>query len=118
MARVNVPITAATEAGTTIPAAVSADATNDHEIPSNDGRVVLEVENTHATLARTVTIVTPQTVGAQSVSDNAVSIPALSKKIIGPLPPRTYNQQSGADAGKVYIDVAENTDLKLRAFSF
>jgi hypothetical protein len=110
MARVNIPITTIDEDGVAAPAEVVGDATNGHELASNDGKVFLVARNAGAT-PRVVTIQTPATEGALAVAENAVSVAAGATQYIGPFKPRTYNQTTG----KVNIDVA-HADLVLRAF--
>lgn len=112
MPRVNIPITQLSQAGVAPPAQVSSDATNDHELAYNDGRVFLEVTNTNAG-AQTVTIPTPGLVGGLNIEDISVSVPGSNGvRLIGPLPMGLVNQADG----KVHIDVTIATDLKFRAY--
>jgi hypothetical protein len=111
MARTNIPVTQITVAGVA-PAAQVADPTNDHKIEGNDGRVLLELQNTSASESLTATIQTPRTVaGGVAVSEDEVTVPKESTRFAGPFPPQTFNQSNG----QVYVDLT-STSLKLRAF--
>lgn len=90
------------------------DSVNNHVV-ANNGEVFLIARNADGSNAHTVTLVTPGTVGGLAVSDQAISVALSSTKLIGPLDPDVYNQQSGADAGKVYVDV-DSSQLKLSAY--
>ena len=71
----------------------------------NDGRTFLRVNNTTA-VSRTITFLTPYTVGsgpALAVADHAFVLPAAAtERWLGPWPPGIYNQPDG----KVYFDVS------------
>jgi hypothetical protein len=111
MARVSIPITQLTDAGVAQPAQTASDAANGHSLLFNDGRVIVEVQNTNAA-AKTVTFETPATVGGFAVADNTVSIPNGATLTFGPFAPSVYNQADGS----VWIDVEISTDLKFRAY--
>jgi hypothetical protein len=112
MPRVNIPITQLSQAGVAPPAQVSSDATNDHELAYNDGRVFIEVSNVNAS-PQSVTIPTPGQVSGLNIDDITVSVPATTGvRLIGPLSPGLVNQADG----KVHIDVTIATDLKFRAY--
>jgi hypothetical protein len=70
----------------------------------NAGRTFILIRNSHATLAKIVTIQTPQTILGLAVAELTVSVPALASLYIGPFPIDTFNQASGSDVGKVYVD--------------
>lgn len=112
MPRVNIPITQLTDDGVAPPAATAADATNDHQLAFNDGRVFVEVVSTDAA-AQSVTIITPGTVGSGlAVADKTVAVPAGATRYVGPLAPQVYNQPDGT----VQIDPSISTTLGLRAY--
>lgn len=90
------------------------DAANNHVV-TNNGEVILVARNADAGGAHTVTLVTPGTVGGLAITDQAISVPLSSTRFIGPLDPDVYNQPSGADTGKVYVDV-DSSELKLSAY--
>lgn len=80
-----------------------------------DGGIILHVKNTGAQI--TVTIQTGGTLMGEPVTDKAVVVPATTgDKLIGPFPPALYNQPSGADAGKVYVDYSAVTGVTVAAF--
>lgn len=68
----------------------------------NHGQEFVEVSNSD-TVAHTVTFPTPDQIAGLNLEDRAVSIPAGGSLLIGRFP-RSYFNQSGADANKVYID--------------
>lgn len=116
MPRVDIPITDIAIAGVAPPAVTVSDATNGHELASNDGSVFLEVENVGAS-SRTVTIVTQaEDVDGLALPDRVLTIPAGESRKIGRIKPSTHNVRSGADQGKVYIDPEVSTDLEFRAW--
>ena len=83
---------------------------------TNDGRTRVLVNNSGAG-AHTVTVVTPRQVEGLAVADRAYVIAAGKIAIIGPFPTATFNQPSGADAGKVYID-SEGTESEVLIVPF
>jgi hypothetical protein len=42
-------------------------------------------------------------------------VPLSSTRLIGPFTPSLFNQPSGADAGKVYVDV-DSSEIKLTVY--
>lgn len=85
------------------------DATNGN-YADNDGAILVIGYNAHATLARTVTFVTPETVDGGAVADLAQSLAALEYGIFGPFPPGIYGQQLMIDP--------QTTDIKLQVVSY
>jgi hypothetical protein len=81
----------------------------------NDGKTILKVVNANGA-PQTFDLITPGTVGADSlaVADKTVSIAGSTTEYCGPYPTGIYNQPSGADAGKVYLDTA-SSDLTITA---
>ena len=105
MADINV--TQVTRSGVTLPDQITSTGA-DLTLPSNDGNVIVEVENpTGGSL--TVTFVTTATVGGQALADLSVSISSGATRWIGPLPPALYNDAFGA------VTVQAASGLKLRA---
>lgn len=66
------------------------------------GDVILHVKT--GASGCTVTIQTGGTLMGEAVAEKAVVIAANSERFIGRFPAALYNQPSGADAGKVYVD--------------
>lgn len=87
----------------------AADATNGN-YADNDGATQVIAYNAHATLARTVTFVTPGTVDGGAVGDLQQSLAATEYGIFGPFPPGIYGTQ-------IMID-PQTTDIKLRVVSY
>ena len=87
----------------------------DGEMITNDGQTFIEVKNTGD--EKTITVVTPLEVSGLAVTDLTVTIPATTgDKMIGPFPRAHFNQQSGDDKGKVYINVSDETAVTIAAF--
>ncbi|KWT61852.1 hypothetical protein ADL21_11240 [Streptomyces albus subsp. albus] len=107
MPRTSIPVTKLSDAGVADPAEQNGDPVNQHAL-ANTGKTVLRVRNAHATLARTLTLVTPVTVGGKAVADTVVSVPATSTRTFGDLSRALYGTN-------VPVDV-ETSDLKLVAF--
>lgn len=90
----------------------AADATNDHEFP-NDGNTFLIVKNTDVA-AQSVTVVSvPDEHGR--TGDLTISVPANGGvAVTSVFRPAIWNQ-SGADAGKVFVNITTATGLSLAA---
>lgn len=112
MARVEITVTTISRDGVAPASQVTSDATNDHVIEGNDGRVVLEAQNVDAGSAHTVTVTTPGSVAGLAIADLEVSVPASSTRWIGPFPTTVFNQTGTDD---VNIDVA-TANLRFRAY--
>ena len=115
MARTNLAVTPITRAGVLAAGVVG---TADGHMFANSGEEFLEVVNANATVARTVTIVTGGQLEGSEIADQTVSIPAASRRLIGPFPPRSFNQIVGADRGKVHVnyEAAGVADLTTRVY--
>lgn len=113
MPRTDLTLHEVSEAG----AAVTFEAANiDGNMVTNRGDVGVLIHNGSAA-AITVTIPTPATVGGRAVADDTHTVAAGAYRLIGEWPESTFNQQSGADQGKVYLNysaVASVTVLALR----
>ena len=97
MARVAVPVTQASRAGTALPAATTGDATNNHSV-ANDGRVILMVKNTNASsTARSITFYTTVAVDGLTAPTRVESIPAGETQLFGPFDPNTYGSTMNVD---------------------
>ena len=119
MPRVVIPVTEITrdtgiEYGAV--AQVTSDATNDHYIAENDGRVFIEIENENAS-SRTVEIVANPAPGGTfdglTISNLVLTIPGLETWFFGPFRPYTFQQDS---SGMMYLNPSASTDLKFRAY--
>ncbi len=115
MPRTNVAVAEITRDGV-YPAGTAG--TADGAMFTNNGDEHVEVVNANATTARTVTFVTPVQREGLDVADKVVTIPVAGRLKIGPFPVGYFNQQSGADMGKVYVnfDATAPGDLTLRVF--
>lgn len=82
------------------------DAANGMMFP-NDGKTVLLVRNADAA-AKTVTVRAVPDPFGRSV-DLALVIAAGKTAMVGPLAPVAWNQTSGADLGRVYVDFSAAT---------
>ncbi len=84
-----------------------------HMIPG-DGEVYIHVKNAGAASIN-VTIQTGGTLMGEPVTDKVVAVPNGGERLIGPFPPALYNQPSGVDAGKVYVDFSAVTSVTVAA---
>lgn len=97
--------------------AVAQEAANvDGNMFLNNGKILLWLENGSGSPI-TVTLVTPRTVSGLAVADQTVSVPATDERWAGPFDTGTYNQASGADVGKLYIDYSDVTTLNVGAYA-
>jgi hypothetical protein len=118
MARTNIVPTQISRAGVSLPAETVG--TADGCMFANDGNCWIEVRNANVTTPYSVTVVTTATVDSKAVADDVVSIPSLGTKALGPYPMDIYNLQSGADAGKVYVnfEAGHESDFNVRVLKF
>ena len=115
MARLAIAPSVITRTGVTQPAQTVGQV-DGHKI-ANNGYVVIEVNNIHATLARNVIVQTPGTVDGLAIADLTISVAALAIIMLGPFPPSYYNQVA-SDLGSIYVDehAGSETDIKLRVY--
>lgn len=78
-------------------------ANSDGNMFTNTGRQILFVDNGSESDVK-VTIQTGAKYGGLDVSDREVTVTAGEARYIGKLSPAVYNQTSGDDEGKVYVD--------------
>lgn len=112
MARTDVTVGEISRAGiaeTLIPAIV------DGHMFLNGGDVHAVILNTDVA-AKTITFITPRTVHGLAVGDLAITLNQNDRKKVGPFPPDTFNQPTGADAGKVYVDYSAITGVSIGFF--
>ena len=91
---------ASTTAAAPTPVASHADG---HAFSNQHGDVKVILENGTGSSAN-VTFVTTQTVDGLAVADKVVAVPAGASRVVGAFPAKTYNQPSGSDRHKVYVD--------------
>lgn len=87
----------------------------DGEMFLNTGKEFLFVRNAHSAPIN-VTLVTGKTVDGLAVADRVVAVTNATTQMIGPLSTDLYNQPSGADAGKIYVDFSVVTNLFVAVF--
>lgn len=104
-----------TLAGTTF---TKAAATNGTDTFVNTGVEYFHITNAHAVNPRTVTFDAPGgcqfEFTANSIHDNAVIVPALTTKIIGPFPTGRFNDASNL-VSVTYSDAAADLTVALQA---
>lgn len=90
--------------------------TVDGDIIPGDEKTLLHVKNGSGGSIN-VTIQTGATLGGHAVSDTVVAVAAGADKFIGPFPKESYNNATGADRGKVYVDYSAQTTITRAALS-
>lgn len=115
MPRVEIPVTEITRAGVAPPAQTDADATNDHYIAENDGRVLIEIVSSDAG-EQTVEVVPNPSLTADGLTiDNLViTIPAGATRVCGPFRTTTFKQDA---SGMMHLNPSVSTTLKFRAYN-
>lgn len=95
------------------PSLTNGDATNDHYVTGNDGRVVVEVVSSDAGV-QTVTIKRAASgLPGVTLPDEVVSVGIGATREMGPFPASEFNQNS---AGDVYFDPSVSNTLDFRAY--
>lgn len=90
--------------GVSEPSPTAGDASNDHYIANNDGRIVLRARNTGGG-AQTITFKTKYNIQGMTLGDNPVSVINGGVKWVGPFSPGIFDSTGGS----LHIDVAEST---------
>jgi hypothetical protein len=80
---------------------------------TNDGRTFLAVYNEHVSASRTVTIAIQADVDGQTPNGIEVTVAAGATQLVGPFPPRWYNDANGR-VQMTYSD--SGADLYVGAF--
>jgi len=115
MARTNIPIRQITRTGEDPATNETTPDAADDAMFLNDGKTWIKARNAGAG-SHIVTVVTPKTVAGLAVADLTVTVPAAATRDIGPFPPADFNQQSGADEDKVYVNVdGTKTEMRYKA---
>jgi len=63
-----------------------------------------------------VTLTTPATVDGLAIEDPVIAVGAGADAMIGPFNTSLYNQKTGVDKGKVYVDYSGVTSLTVGVF--
>lgn len=106
MPRVAVPVTTFTRDGVALPAVTTGDATNNHSVTPNDGRVGIIAKNTGA-VDRTVTFRFSKLVDGKGIDPRVETLTAGAEQGFGPFPANDYGTT-------LNIDVA-HAEVTLRA---
>jgi hypothetical protein len=103
MPRTNLPITSFVTDGLTTPGTSAVDPANGHEIAyAKTDDLIVEVNNTHATLAKTVTFKRGAVDLAPGAREDLVlSVPAVSRRFIRLLDSARFAQAGG----KIFVDL-------------
>ncbi|MDT7040875.1 hypothetical protein [Candidatus Nitronereus thalassa] len=91
------------------------DAANDM-LFQNNGRTLLICKNGSVGAIQLTIVSVPDPVLGRT-EDIVQSIPAGDDFIVGFLKPSGWNQKSGADAGKVYVNLDDDTSVSVAALS-
>jgi hypothetical protein len=113
MVRQDLTVEVITDTGNTNPTFDALHA--DGQMFVNTGAEFIVVKNGNASTL-TLTITTPQTVAGLAVADRTVTLLTTEDSYIGTFRKDLYDQPSGADAGKVYIDGDIQASVTLMAF--
>lgn len=112
MPRTNISVVQAVKESGALITYVAADAANGMMF-ENDGKSLLRVKNADVA-AKTVTVVSVPCSHGRT-KDTVRSIPASVEHVLGPFPPELFNQLSGTDKGKVYVDFSASTSVTVAA---
>lgn len=114
MSRTELTVTTITRTG--VDSAATLEAANaDGEAVVNNGATFIEVLNTDAADCD-VTVVSPRTVDGLAVADLVVTVSQNERMMIGPFPKDTFNNQSGDDAGKIYVNFEHVNNVTIAAW--
>lgn len=106
MPRTEMAIRTITRSGIVPTAGAAGDVTNGNVVLNNNGLIWLEIENTSATVASTLTIVTPDTVDGNAIADKVYNLPVSSKLRVGALSPTVYGTNLELNVGHTTVTVA------------
>ena len=115
MARVEITVTTISRTGVAPGTQHDADATNDHYIADNDGRIFLEIVSSSGS-DQTVTVETPIIQDGLQLDDLVIDVPAGDTILAGPFSTSTFNQRETALANQVFVNPSVSTTLKFRAY--
>ncbi len=118
MARVNVPFTQLDHLGDDIDVGETAFDEPDGAMFTNvDAQTVLVLQNDGAG-THVITFITPFLAsGGLTVEDPTVSLLTGEKHVLGNFDPVVYNQPSGADVGKIYMDSdGDQSEVKAKVY--
>lgn len=89
-----------------------------HAFYNNQGRAIIVVINSNASDDVTVSLTPTDSVEGLDREPRTIEVPFGEERVIGGLNPM-FEIQTGADAGKVYLDFADGdvlTDVDLKAY--
>lgn len=117
MVRANVPLTPVSRLGDDPDAGAITFADGAMFSNPNPQTTVILINNGAG--AHVITFQTPATVAKDlDVQDPTVTVPAGNRLVVGKFDPRLYNQPTGADIGKVYMDSdGSQTEMVAKAYS-
>lgn len=110
MPRTALTISDVTRSGVTQPAQQNGDNVNGNYLAYNDGKIIIEVQNSSGG-ALNVTFGIPGTLDGVSTAGKVISVAAGAYVYFGPFPPGIYNQADGT----VNVDVTAST-MKFRVY--
>lgn len=115
MPRVQIPVQTITRLSVDPASQITADATNDHYITDNDGRIFVEIVST-AVATESVIFETPFALDGLDLEDQVVYVGPSATRYAGPFPISTFNQTASGDENKLFVDPSVSTTLKFRAY--
>lgn len=114
MARTDLTVITFSKASEDGVTALSAANVDGHAV-ANNGQVILEVLNTDVASC-TVTVQTPRTIGGLALAEYTVVVAQNERRKFGPFDRATFNNQTGPDAGKMYVDFSHVNNVSVAAW--
>ena len=110
MARKNLTIQDLGQFGAATPSLVTLNAADDVMF-ANDGLTLLLVDNGAATVVNPIVVSVKDQFGR--TGDITLAVNALSRALFGPFTAAVFNQKTGADIGKIYINFDVDSNVKI-----
>lgn len=111
MARTDLTVNQFARAGIADPAGQAVTSGNGAMVANSNQKVMLRVANASG-MTSTLTFTTPGTAdGVLAIADLTAALLTGNTAWYGPFETGLFNQPSGADAGKIYIDTTQNVTI-------
>lgn len=110
MARKDLSIQDLGQFGAATPSLVTFDAANDAMF-SNDGKTILLIDNGAGTVVNPIVVSVADQFGR--TGDITLAVNGTSRAIFGPFNPAVFNQRTGSDIGKIYVDFDVDSNVTI-----